>query len=97
MTDEIIKEEFEISGLSQEAVVFSRAYSEVAEGNRAIGFYLGFKTAERLAKIEVLEELRKSIAKDFPEDDDFNNGKSHENTMICLSIGRLISELKAEK
>lgn len=52
MTDERIKEEFEKCdfGVIKGGIIFSSPYTEVAKGNRAIGFYAGFRAAERLAK-----------------------------------------------
>lgn len=87
MTDERIKEEFEKGKSNPENVVTAHYQKLIAEYDAvdkaaAIGYYMKCKTAERLAKIEALEELREVF---------LSNG-SKITTMVKLE--RMISELK---
>lgn len=76
MTDEKIKEEFE---------KFEKAFDwEQEYDNYKAIFTSGFRAAERLAKIEVLEELRDAIAR-----------KNLSRYGIDCYITKTISELKA--
>lgn len=68
MTNEKILEELEKSydgEISEDAFKFGLEYKPNREGsmagyrNIARGFYAGFRAAERLAKIEVLEEIHR--------------------------------------
>jgi hypothetical protein len=96
MTDQKIKEEFDKwleSNYDQNEYAFACQY-KVGLQEQSLSFYGGFKTSERLAKIEVLEELNKIIVRGFPDYDRFLCGRDHENTIICSEIKKLISELK---
>ena len=70
MTDEKVKEEFEKfedNPIPKEAVAFSNDIggSSIATSD-APAFYAGFRTAERLAKIEVLEEVLSLVRCEYP-------------------------------
>jgi hypothetical protein len=84
MTDERIKEEFEKfqdRRESNEELMFAIEVDPAIEWREeALGFYAGFRTAERLAKIEVLEEVRD------------NAERGH----ILAYIEKRIAELKEE-
>jgi hypothetical protein len=91
MTDEKINEEFEkyLDGeIDTKATVFGYHYETERKGsktgykNMAQGFYAGFRVAERLAKIEVLEKLISDYGYDI-------GGKA------ITEINRQIKELKA--
>jgi hypothetical protein len=61
MTDEKIKEEFEkwVQGdATPDESDFIESVNDPSWQCEAVGFYAGFRAAERLAKIEVLEEVR---------------------------------------
>lgn len=61
MTDERIKEEYDVWISDVECTEnerrFFNQYPPIDQPT-AVGFYAGFRAAERLAKIEVLEEVR---------------------------------------
>lgn len=80
MTDERIKEEFETWW--KDNTYPSNKDKETFE----LGFTVGFKTAERLAKIEVLEEMKKQL--DEAGVDCFFSSEN---------ISNIIAELKASK
>ncbi len=52
------------------------------------------RAAERLAKIEALEDVKRDIQKEFPQHDRFLQGRGHENLIICGAIETMIAELK---
>lgn len=92
MADEKIKEEFEkyLDGeIDTKATMFGYHYETERKGsksgykNMAQGFYAGFRAAERLAKIEVLEEII----------DTFRSNGSKVTTMV--KIERMLTNLKA--
>lgn len=62
MTDERIKEEYDVWISDVECTKIERRFFSqypVENHPTAVGFYAGFRAAERLAKIEVLEEVLK--------------------------------------
>ena len=82
MTDERIKEEFEkwfnnITNLDNEI----RFSTSVGHKNGDSAFYAGFRTAERLAKIEVLESVLDLV----------NCGRTES---ILQDVDSMLSELK---
>jgi hypothetical protein len=105
MTDERIKEEFEkyLDGdIDTKATMFGYHYETNRKGskagykNMAQGFYAGFRAAERLAKIEVLEEVLRSIrAMDEYPVDEFTCGKIYGYSEISDAIDSMLSDLKA--
>jgi hypothetical protein len=86
MTDENVTREFEkwceSVVCTKEEESFYDQYKP-HEQELALGFYAGFRAAERLAKIEVLEEII----------DTFRSNGSKVTTMV--KIERMLSELKA--
>ena len=61
MTDERIKEEYDVWISDVECTENERRFFSqypAIDQPLAVGFYAGFRTAERLAKIEVLEHVR---------------------------------------
>lgn len=84
MTDERIKEEYPI-GLKM--VVPPELLDGFSMGNKIAfsGFYAGFRAAERLAKIEVLEEVCKVIdSLELPR-------------RAINAVTRMLSDLKGEQ
>ena len=58
MTDEKVREEFEVWAIKPySADEINFAFTSCEKNERKASFYAGFRTAERLAKIEVLEEV----------------------------------------
>ena len=86
MTDERIKESYDAWILDSSTTAHEMAFRDQAindiEADIMLGFYAGFRAAERLAKIEVLEEVREVF---------LSNG-SKITTMVKLE--RMIAELK---
>lgn len=86
MTDEKIKEEFEkwLKGITtQEEADFANSFNPDYQ-DLAQGYIAGSRSAERLAKIEVLEEVRNHFMKNtFSGMDSF------------IYLGTMIDELKA--
>lgn len=95
MKDERIKEEFEkyLDGdIDTKATMFGYHYETNRKGskagykNMAQGFYAGFRAAERLAKIEVLEEVLNL----------YESPVSDGKTLLNV-IDSMLSDLKAAK
>ena len=89
MTDERIKEEFEKGKSNPENVVTAHYQKLIAEYDAvdkaaAIGYYMKCKTAERLAKIEALEAVKREAE------------ASSDYEMFIRSIDSMIAELKEE-
>jgi hypothetical protein len=87
MTDEIIKEEYDVWISDVECTENERRFfSQYPAENHptAIGFYAGFRTAERLAKIEALEEVS-------------NYATSYGDYQTVGTIEAMLSELKEAK
>lgn len=84
MTDDKIKEEFEkwaVNPYSEAECNF--AFTETRKDELKASYYAGFRTAERLAKIEVLEEAKKIC-------------REHVSSVAVLErIDMAISKLKA--
>jgi len=94
MDDTKIREEFEkyLNGaIDTKATMFGYGYNTDRKGskagykNMAQGFYAGFRAAERLAKIESLEDVRREM---LNENNDYEDMMSH--------MDRMIAELKEE-
>lgn len=70
MTDEKIKEEFDkwVPGdATTDEFDFIESINDPSWQCEAVGFYAGFRAAERLAKIEVLEDIERAImAMEYP-------------------------------
>ena len=69
MTDERIKEEYNKWSVSQttDAEVAFYESDDGFKSDLLIGFYAGFRTAERLAKIEALEEVLDIVDGAYPK------------------------------
>jgi hypothetical protein len=92
MTVERIKEEFEkwlySDDMSKEEASFPDYFDDIECDDTeflAHGFYAGFRAAERLAKIEVLEELDKLIT------------STGSKVATMQKISAMLSDLKAAK
>lgn len=84
MTDERIKEEYDVWISDVECTENERRFfSQYPAENHptAVGFYAGFRTAERLAKIEVLESVLDLV----------NCGRTES---ILQDVEEILSELK---
>jgi hypothetical protein len=94
MTAEKIKEEFDKwrneESYTDEEICFSGGIQAYPVPS---AFHAGFKTAERLAKIEVLEELAAIIDKVLP----YTDIKAYGYEGTLGEVRERIEELKAEK
>lgn len=94
MTDERIREEFEAWQpvmVNDSEKAFYKDYS-IDMHEIACGFYAGFKTAEKLAKIEVLNELFAWVDNEIDACEHFNA-----RTDLFIEFSRRIKELKEGK
>jgi hypothetical protein len=105
MTDERIREEFDtwisdIECTDNERRFFNQ-YPSIDQPI-AVGFYAGFRAAERLAKIEALEEVRIKITlldTTVPDNVVFSHymqGQVDLNKEALKAIDSMIAELKEE-
>lgn len=101
MTDERVNEEFEkwaVNPYSQEEVNF--AFIACGVNERKASFYAGFRTAERLSKIEALEEVRikimllDTIVPDNVVFSHYMQGQIDLNKEALKAIDSMIAELK---
>ena len=68
MTDERIKEEFDrFHSESHDYKDICKDYGQGDKALQAMAFFEGFRTAERLAKIEVLEEVLDIVDGAYPK------------------------------
>lgn len=82
--------------IPQESVFFGQEMYDEWEGNTqtghvATGFHAGFRTGERLGKIEVLEELKTIIGVEF------HFRSIAEKLKALAKIDYMLSSLKAQK
>lgn len=99
MTDERIKEEFDtwisdIECTDNERRFFNQ-YPSIDQPT-AVGFYAGFRAAERLAKIEALEEVKRKteLKKDDYYADEGTLGMNVAYDSVIDDISSMIAELK---
>jgi hypothetical protein len=107
MTDDKIKEEFEkwlySDDMSKEEASFPDYFDNIECDDTeflAHGFYAGFRAAERLAKIEVLEELNKQIClqdtkvPEYMDFDTYMKGACDNVNESLRIINNMLSDLK---
>jgi len=103
MTDGRIKEEMlkalDIDGiLYPDEVAFQKEMSEFGVKDEcATAYYVGFRTAERLAKLEVLEGVKGSITALIPYvDNDYEEGYEKALEHAIQEIEKRISQIKEQ-
>ena len=103
MTDERILEELEKaldSDIDDDAFMFGMRYKTERVGkpagykNVARGFYAGFRAAERLAKIEVLEETYDAVGE--MKDGVYSRDEYDIYDRVQLLMANMLSDLKGE-